>query len=62
MVLQQRMIPSSGTSPEQQRILNVMSPVLAGVMSWSVAAGLGLYWLTGTIVGIVQQAVMNRTS
>jgi YidC/Oxa1 family membrane protein insertase len=30
-------------------------------MSWSVASGLGLYWLTGTIVGVLQQWAMNRT-
>jgi membrane protein insertase Oxa1/YidC/SpoIIIJ len=26
-----------------------------------VASGLGLYWAVGTVVGIVQQWVMNRT-
>jgi YidC/Oxa1 family membrane protein insertase len=57
----QRMTPQAGMNPEQARMMNLMMPLMLGFMSYSVASGLGLYWLTGTIVGIVQQWGMNRT-
>ena len=43
-------------------MMNLMMPLMLGFMSWSVASGLGVYWLTGTIVAIIQQWGMNRTS
>jgi YidC/Oxa1 family membrane protein insertase len=60
-LLMQRMTPQAGMNPEQARMMNLMMPLMLGFMSWSVASGLGLYWLTGTIVGIIQQWAMNRT-
>ncbi len=61
MMMLQRMTPQAGISAEQQRMMNLMMPLMIGFMSWSVASGLGLYWVTSQIVGIVQQSVMNRT-
>jgi YidC/Oxa1 family membrane protein insertase len=61
-LVMQRMTPQAGMNPEQARMMNLMMPLMLGFMSWSVASGLGLYWLTGTIVGIVQQWAMNRTA
>lgn len=61
-LIMQRMTPQAGMNPEQARMMNLMMPLMLGFMSWSVASGLGLYWLTGTIVGIVQQWAMNRTA
>ena len=58
----QKMTPQAGMNPEQARMMNLMMPLMLGFMSWSVASGLGVYWLTGTIVGIVQQWSMNKTS
>jgi YidC/Oxa1 family membrane protein insertase len=43
-------------------MMNLMMPVMLGVFSWAVAAGLGLYWLLGTVIAIIQQMVMNRTA
>lgn len=60
-VYMQRMTPQAGMAPEQQRMMNFMMPVMLGLMSWSVASGLGVYWVTGTLVSIVQQWAMNRT-
>ena len=57
----QKMTPQAGMNPEQARMMNLMMPLMLGFMSWSVASGLGVYWLTGTIVGIIQQWAMNRT-
>jgi len=62
MLVMQRMTPQAGMDPAQQKMMNIMMPGMLGVMSWNLAAGLGLYWSAGQLIGIVQQAVMNRTS
>jgi YidC/Oxa1 family membrane protein insertase len=61
MILQ-RMSPSGGMDPQQQKMMNFMMPLMIGIFSWSVASGLGVYWITGVVVMIIQQMVMNRTS
>ncbi len=61
-LIMQRMTPQAGMNPEQARMMNLMMPLMLGFMSYSVASGLGLYWLTGTIVAIAQQWGMNQTS
>ena len=58
----QKMTPQAGMNPEQAKMMNMMMPLMLGFMSWSVASGLGLYWLTGTVVAIVQQWGMNQTA
>ncbi len=62
MFLMQRMTPQAGMDPSQQKMMNIMMPGMMGVISWNLPAGLGLYWSAGQLIGIVQQAVMNRTS
>src|SRR6185369_5474036 len=61
MILQ-RMSPSGGMDPQQQKMMNFMMPLMIGIFSWSVASGLGVYWITGVVVMIIQQMVMNRTA
>ncbi len=61
MVLMQRMMPASGMSKEQQRMMNMMTPLMFAMFTWSVASGLGLYIITGTVVQIIQQLIMNQT-
>jgi len=62
MVAVQRMTPQAGMDPAQQKMMNIMMPGMLGIMSWNLAAGLGLYWSAGQVIMIAQQAVMNRTS
>ncbi len=62
MLVMQRMTPQAGMDPAQQKMMNFMMPVMMGVMTWNMAAGVGLYWLAGQVISIAQQAVMNRTS
>jgi YidC/Oxa1 family membrane protein insertase len=62
MFLMQRMTPQAGMDPAQQRMMNVMMPGMLGFMAWNLPSGLGLYWAAGQLIGIAQQAVMNRTS
>jgi YidC/Oxa1 family membrane protein insertase len=62
MMVMQRMMPATGMSKEQQKMMNMMTPVMFAVFTWSVASGLGLYIITGTVVQIIQQSVMNQTA
>jgi YidC/Oxa1 family membrane protein insertase len=54
--------PSPGVDPQQQRMMAFMMPAFFGYMTWSYASGIALYWAVGNLIGIAQQAVMNRTS
>jgi len=62
MLFMQRMTPQAGMDPSQQKMMNVLMPVMMGFLSWNFASGLCLYWSEGNLIAIVQQAVMNRTS
>lgn len=56
----QKMTPASpGMDPSQQRMM-LMMPLVLGFMFYYQASGLVLYWLTGNLVGIVQQWVTNQ--
>ncbi|MBM3734180.1 MAG: membrane protein insertase YidC [Acidobacteria bacterium] len=55
----QKMTPATTTDPAQQRMMLLM-PLMLGFMFWSVMSGLVLYWLTGNVVGIIQQWFFNR--
>jgi YidC/Oxa1 family membrane protein insertase len=62
MLLTQRMTPQPGMDPAQQKMMTIMMPLMLGVISWSLASGLCLYWSEGNLIAIAQQAIMNRTS
>jgi YidC/Oxa1 family membrane protein insertase len=62
MLFMQRMTPQAGMDPSQQKMMNIMMPVMMGVLSWNFASGLCLYWSEGNFIAMAQQAVMNRTS
>jgi YidC/Oxa1 family membrane protein insertase len=62
MLLTQRMTPQPGMDPSQQKMMTLMMPLMLGVISWNLAAGLCLYWSEGNLIAIAQQAIMNRTS
>jgi YidC/Oxa1 family membrane protein insertase len=56
----QKMTPAApGQDPTQQKMMLFM-PLLFGFMFYSMSSGLVLYWLTGNVVGILQQWVINR--
>ena len=62
MLFMQRMTPQAGMDPSQQKMMNVIMPVMMGFLSWNFASGLCLYWAEGNLIAIAQQAIMNRTS
>lgn len=59
MFILQKMTPVATADPAQQRMMMIM-PLIFGIMFYNFASGLVLYWLTGNIVGIAQQAFINR--
>ncbi|HET6179478.1 MAG TPA: membrane protein insertase YidC [Candidatus Sulfotelmatobacter sp.] len=58
----QKMTPQAGMDPAQQRMMNVMMPLMMGFIFFRLAAGLNLYYAVSNLIMIAQQAVMNRTS
>jgi YidC/Oxa1 family membrane protein insertase len=57
----QKMTPQAGMDPQQQKMMNVMMPLMMGFIFFRLAAGLNLYYAVVNLIGIAQQAVMNRT-
>ncbi len=62
MLFVQRMTPQAGMDPSQQKMMNVMMPLMMGFIFFRLAAGLNLYYAVVNVISIGQQAVMNRTS
>jgi YidC/Oxa1 family membrane protein insertase len=54
--------PSPGVDPQQQKMMAFTMPAISGYFTWNYGSGLALYWAVGNLIGIAQQAVMNRTS
>jgi YidC/Oxa1 family membrane protein insertase len=56
----QRMTPASpGMDPTQQKMMMFM-PLALGFMFYYQSSGLVLYWLTGNLIGILQQWLTNK--
>ena len=59
MFVQQKMTPSSGMEPAQQKMMLFM-PIIFTFMFWSFPTGLVIYWLVNNILAIGQQVIYNR--
>ncbi len=55
----QRMTPMATADPAQARMMMLM-PVFMGFMFMRFASGMVLYWLTSSVVQILQQVIINR--
>jgi YidC/Oxa1 family membrane protein insertase len=53
--------PSPGMDPNQQRMMYFM-PLVLFIPFYSASSGLVLYWLTGNVVGIIQQHFFNKAA
>jgi YidC/Oxa1 family membrane protein insertase len=62
MVMLQRMTPQPGVDPAQQRMMNIMMPLMMGFIFFKLAAGLNLYYALSNLLMIAQQTIMNRTT
>ena len=59
--LVQKMTPNAGMDPKQQQMMTLMMPLMIGFFSYSLPAGLSVYWTVGNFIAIAQQYIMNRT-
>ncbi len=57
--LMQRLTPTPSADPAQAKLFMLM-PLVFGFMFAKVASGLVLYWLTGNVIGIIQQLYLNK--
>jgi YidC/Oxa1 family membrane protein insertase len=61
MFFSQRSMPQGGMDQAQQKMMNIMGPLMIGYMSWFFAAGLCIYWAISNLLGYLQQVFINRT-
>ena len=59
--LLQKMTPNTSADPAQQKVMMLM-PLMMGFFFYNAQSGLVLYWLTGNVVGLVQQYFFNKAS
>jgi YidC/Oxa1 family membrane protein insertase len=59
MFIQQKLTPMTGMDKTQEKIL-MMMPIIFTVMMLTLPAGMTLYMLTNTVVGIAQQRWLNH--
>ena len=60
MILQQRIVPMQGVDPVQAKMMTWMMPIVFTVMMLFLPAALGVYMLTNSILGIVQQLAIEK--
>ena len=42
------------------KTMNVMMPIMSAIFCYSFPAGMGIYWIAGSVVRSVQQVVINK--
>jgi len=57
--IMQKMTPMTTVDPAQQKTMMLM-PLMMGFIFYQAQSGLVLYWLTGNLVGIAQQWLLNK--
>ena len=57
--LQQKMTTVSTADTSQSTMMYVM-PVFMGYITYTLKAGIGVYWVASTVIGIIQQWVITR--
>ncbi|HEY6351325.1 MAG TPA: membrane protein insertase YidC [Candidatus Angelobacter sp.] len=61
MYFSQKTMPQGGMEPTQQKMMQVVMPLMLGLISWGLPAGLGIYWAISNLMAWVQQIAINRT-
>ncbi|RYE94421.1 MAG: membrane protein insertase YidC, partial [Myxococcales bacterium] len=59
-LVQQKIMPSSGMDPAQQKMMTYMMPVIFTAMMLFLPSGLGVYMFTNSLLGIIQQIAVER--
>jgi YidC/Oxa1 family membrane protein insertase len=60
MIVQQRIVPQQGMDPMQQKMMMYMLPAVFTFMMLFLPAALGVYMLTNSILGILQQLAVEK--
>lgn len=60
MIIQQRIVPQQGIDPMQQKMMMYLMPGVFTVMMLFLPAALGVYMLTNSVLGIVQQLAVEQ--
>ncbi len=60
MVAQQKMTPQMGSTPEQAKMMNIMMPVVFGLLFYNMPSGLVLYWFLNNVLTILQQVAAKK--
>lgn len=55
------MVPANDEIPmPDMRMMNMMMPFMTGYIALIVPQGVGLYWVTSNIIGVIQQAILKK--
>ena len=55
------MVPSAEDMPmPDMRVMNAMMPIMTGYVAAIVPQGVGLYWVTSNLIGVIQQVVLKK--
>ena len=49
-----------GTDSSQTAVMNYIMPVFMGWITYTLTAGVGIYWVVSTVLGIIQQWVITK--
>jgi len=60
MIVQQKIVPQQGMDPMQQKIMTYVMPAVFMIMMLFLPAALGVYMLTNSVLGIVQQLLVEK--
>ena len=45
---------------QSMKTMNIMMPIMSAIFCWTLPAGMGIYWISGSIIRSVQQVIINR--
>jgi len=62
MLVVQLISPAPGMDPGQRKMMAIMMPAIFGFTMIHFASGLALYWGTGSVINLVIQLAINRSS
>jgi len=60
MFVQQKMTPTGGMDPTQQKMMTFIMPIMMTTMFMWAASGLVIYWTVSNVWGIAQQMITNK--
>jgi YidC/Oxa1 family membrane protein insertase len=58
--MQRKNKPTDAAMIQQQRIMNIVMPLMMAWITTSLPGGIGIYWITSNLFQVIQQVVLNR--